>query len=73
MKRIPTVSEYREYNPYTDAIITTDSGYVIVVDRYDVDDYGVWWTDKDHLYDDTFGCSTRGSFESILHNLKNDI
>ena len=68
-----SVEKYREYNPYTESIIKVDSGILLVIDRYDVNDYGVWWTDEKHLYDDTYGSSCRGSMESILHNIAEDL
>ena len=67
------IKKYREYNPYTETILTQEDGYAVVIDRYGPDDYGIWWTDKDHLYDDAFGASTRGSLADILHELKDDI
>lgn len=67
-----SIEKYRKYNPYTEAILNKDN-YVIVIDRYGVNDFGVWWTNENHMYDDTFGCSTRGSLEAILHELKDDL
>ena len=69
-ERYDLLPKFREYNPYTETIIEVDSDYLIVIDRYGTNDYGVWWTDEDHLYDDTFGSSIRGSFDSILYELK---
>ncbi len=59
------IDSYRKYNPNVESIIETDYGDLIVITRYGVDDYGAWWTDEEHLYDDTYGSSVRGSFESI--------
>lgn len=68
--RTDLLPKYREYNPYTEAIIEVDSDFLIVIDRYDVNDYGVWWTDEEHLYDETFGSSCRGSLDGILYELR---
>lgn len=68
-----SIEKYREYNPYTETILTDTSGDLIVIDRYGPDDFGAWWTDAEHLYDDTFGSSVRGTLEAILHELKNKI
>ena len=65
-----SIEEYRKYNPHTETIITGKSGCLIVIDRYGLDDYGAWWTDEKHLFDDTFGCSVRGTMEDIMHELK---
>lgn len=70
---MPSIEKYREYNPYTEAILTGKSGVLLVIDRYDVNDYGIWWTDEEHLYDDIYGTSVRGSLEDILHELKDEI
>ena len=68
-----SIEKYREYNPYTEAIITGKSGALIVIDRYGINDYGAWWTDEEHLYDDTFGSSVRGNLDGILSELKDEI
>ena len=68
-----SLEKYREYNPYTGAIIDIGSDTLLVIDRYDVNDYGVWWTDKEHLYDETYGTSCRGTLEVILHNINDDL
>lgn len=73
MNNTELLTMYRKYNPYTEAILTGKSGVLLVIDRYDVNDYGVWWTDAEHLYDETYGTSCRGTLESILHNIKDDI
>ena len=69
-ERYDLLPKFREYNPYAETIIEVESDYLIVIDRYGTNDYGVWWTDEDHLYDDTFGSSVRGSFDGILYELK---
>lgn len=63
------INKYREYNPNTETIIESKSGSLIVIDRYGVNDYGAWWTDEEHLYDETYGYSTRGDFESVWSEL----
>lgn len=68
-----SIEKYREYNPYTESIITGKSGALIVIDRYGINDYGAWWTDKEHLYDETFGSSVRGDLGGILSELKDEI
>ena len=68
-----SLEKYREYNPYTESIIDIGSDTLLVIDRYDVNDYGVWWTDKEHLYDETYGTSCRGTLETILHNISDDL
>lgn len=67
------LEKYREYNPYTESIVPGKSDTLIVIDRYGVNDYGAWWTDEKHLYDETYGTSCRGTLADILHNIKNDI
>ena len=73
MNNLPSVQEYRKYNPYTESIILGENDVVIIIDRYDIDDYGAWWTDGEHLYDETYGASCRGTFEDVIHNIKDDI
>ena len=68
-----SIEKYREYNPDTEAIIPGKSGDLYVVDRYGVNDYGAWRTDADHLYDETYGCSVRGTLETIMHELMGNI
>ena len=67
-----SLEKYREYNPYTESILIYGNN-LIVIDRYGVNDYGAWVTDEEHLYDDTYGSSTRGSLESVLHDIKDCI
>lgn len=67
-----SLEKYREYNPYTEAILKCGDD-LIVIDRYGVNDYGAWATDEEHLYDETFGTSVRGSMETVLHDIKNCI
>lgn len=50
---------------------TGKSGITIVIHRYGVDDYSVWFTDDPS--DDTSGYSTRGSFKDILKELKDEL
>lgn len=73
MNNTELLTKYREYNPYTEAILTGKSGVLLVIDRYGVNDYGVWWTDEEHLYDEFYGTSSRGTFEVLLENIKDDI
>ena len=67
------IDSYRKYNPNVESIITTDYGDLIVITRYGVDDYGAWWTDEEHLYDDTYGSSVRGSFEAIQKEINDTV
>ena len=69
-ERKDLLPKFREYNPYTETIIEVDSAYLIVIDRYGTNDFGAWWTDEKHLYDETFGSSVRGSLADILEELK---
>lgn len=66
----PTIEEYRQYDPNAETILKRDDGSLIIITRYGQDDYGVWFTDADHLYDDTFGSSVRGSLADIIDELK---
>ena len=43
-----------------------NSNELLVIHRYDRDDYSVWFTDVDHLMDDTYGSSDRGSLFVII-------
>jgi hypothetical protein len=43
----------------------------VIIDRYGQDDYGVWFTDDPT--DDTSGCSTRGSLEDIIHEVRDEL
>jgi len=54
-------------------IIKAASGSIIVVNRYGADDYSAWWTDADHLDDDAFGYSVRGSLSDIMQEMKDDL
>ena len=51
-----------------ESVSKTDDGIYIHIDRYGINDYGVWFTDD--LKDDTAGCSTRGTLMDILDELK---
>ena len=74
MENFEMLIEYQKYDEKAVSILNAKkSGGLIVLDFYGPDDFSAWWTDKDHLYDDTFGCSTRGSLESILEELKDEI
>ena len=68
-----SIKKYREYNPDTEAIVTGKDNVLLVIDRYGEDDYGVWWTDEEHLYDEFYGTSCRGTLAQILSNIKDDI
>ena len=48
--------------------LQTEDGLYIIVHRYEIDDYSVWFTDDPN--DDSSGCSTRGSFLDIVNELK---
>ena len=67
---VPTIEEYRQYDPNAEAIIEKPNGVLIVITRYGLNDYGAWWTDVNHLYVDTFGNSVRGSLADIIDKLK---
>ena len=43
----------------------------VSIDRYGKDDYSVWFTDD--LHDDMSGCSTRGSLEDILEEVRDEL
>lgn len=43
----------------------------VSIDRYGVNDYGVWFTDD--LDDDTSGCSTRGTLKDILEEVRDEL
>ena len=47
------------------------SGMHILIDRYGVNDYGVWFTDDPK--NDTSGCSTRGSLLDIFDEIKEEL
>ena len=65
--------EHKKYDEYAVSILTGKSGDLIVIDFYGPDDFGAWWTDEKHLKDDTYGYSVRGTLESILIELKDEI
>ena len=70
---MPNIEEYRQYDPYTETILEGKSGSLIVINRYGIDDYSAAWTDRDHLYDESFGYSVRGTLKDILDEMKDDI
>lgn len=53
-------------------IFTGKSGATIVITRYGENDYSAWWTDEDHLNDETFGYSVRGSLNDVVAELKDE-
>ena len=67
------IKKYRKYDPYAETILTGKSGDLIVIDRYGPDDFSAWLTDKEHLYDETYGSSVRGNLVSILSELKDEL
>lgn len=73
MNTAKLLKKYREYNPLTETILTGKSGALIVIDRFGPDDFSAWWTDEQHLYDETFGSSVRGDLGGILSELKDEI
>ena len=64
---------YRKNEPTTEAIINGKSGSLIVLHRYGQDDYSAWWTDKDHLNDETYGSSVRGTLMQIMDEMKDEL
>ena len=73
MKNFDLLIEYQKYDDNAVSILTGKSGDLIVIDFYGPDDFGAWWTDESHLYDDTYGSSVRGSLTDILEELKDEI
>ena len=59
--------------PTTESVIRKPDGSVIVIQRYGTDDYDAWFTDKDHMDDDTFGSSVRGSFVDIVKEIREEV
>lgn len=57
--------------PTTECTFKGRSCNSVVIQRFGQDDYSAWYTDDPT--DDTSGCSTRGSLESILHELRNEL
>ena len=47
-----------------------DGSDLMVITRFGIDDYDVWFTDVNHLTDESYGSSARGSFASILDEIK---
>lgn len=70
---MPNLEEYRKHDPLNEAILTGKSGALLVIDRYGTDDFSVWWTDEEHLYDETYGSSVRGNLAGILNEIKDEI
>lgn len=68
-ERKDLLTKYMESNPYTEAIYEKES-CLVVIDRYGANDYGAWWTNEEHLYDDSYGDSVRGTLQDILSELK---
>ena len=64
------LEKFREFDPDVETIISTNSGDLIVIDRYGPDDFSAWWTDEENLYNPSYGCSIRGTLEDILIELK---
>ena len=58
-------------DPTTECVFKGRSCDHIVIQRFGQDDYSAWYTDD--LEDDTSGSSTRGSLESILYELRDEI
>ena len=67
------IKKYRKYDPNAETILTGKSGDLIVIDRYGPDDFGAWLTDEEHLYDETYGYSTRGDLIGILSEIRGEI
>ena len=61
------------YEPTTETVIRHPDGYVTVIQRYGVDDYGAWFTHEDHMDDETFGSSVRGSFIDIIREIREEV
>ena len=51
-----------------ESVTKIDDGSHILIDRYGVNDYSVWFTDDPK--DNTSGCSTRGTLMDIFDELK---
>lgn len=53
--------------------VSTDSLDVIVITRYGNDDYSACWTDTDHLEDETYGTSVRGTCQQVFDEVNDTI
>lgn len=73
MDNFKLLIEHQKYDENAVSILTAKSGDLIVIDFYGPDDFGAWWTDENHLRDDTYGYSVRGTLEGILEELKDEI
>lgn len=59
--------------PTIETIITGKNGSVIVVHRYGVDDFSAWFTDDNHINDEMFGYSVRGSLIQIIREINDEL
>lgn len=57
--------------PTQESAFTGRSSDRIIVHRYGVDDYAAWITDDE--FNDTHGCSVRGTFLDILEELQDEV
>lgn len=55
----------------TETTFVGRSGNYVVIHRYGLNDYSVWFTDDPN--NDTHGCSVRGTLIDIIEELKGEI
>lgn len=58
-------------NVTLETTFTGRSGNYVVIHRYGVDDYSVWFTDDPS--NDAHGCSVRGTLVQIIEEMKEEI
>lgn len=73
MENFEMLIEHQKHDPDAVSILTSKSGDLIVIGFHGPDDFSAWWTDANHLHDDTYGYSVRGTLEDILEELKDEI
>ena len=70
MNTLHAVSGFRLSAPTTETVLCDPDGAVTVIQRYGANDYGAWFTDKDHMDDDTFGSSVRGPLLDVIDEVR---
>ena len=72
-KEIRKMSKHRYNSPSIETTFTGKSGNVIVITRYNRNDYSALITDEEHLQYDSYGYSVRGTLTQILNEIKDEL